>query len=802
MPPSPGPRRLAFPVLFSFMESCRVLKLTRKSVQLLAGLPVAALVLLLGCTHSSSTPPLSGDAQLSALVLTGPAGPLTPTPAFSAAVTAYALTIGGTGPITLKATLDDPSASLTVKGVATPSGVASAPIPLTLGANAIPVVVKAPNGTTQTTTVTITALSQNASLAALSVQGANGDIMPAFTQSLPTYTLKTNYVANPSPVTVKATLADPTATMTVNGTTLVSNTASSPIPMTVGTNPISIVVKAQDGVTVQTYAITCRIYAQNTSVRVLDSNNGTPVAGTLVTVADAAGTVLQSGIPVSAAGTATLGLDGTSKYNLSAQAPGSAQSLFAGFDSSRETVANFFCHPLGMINFPALAPQITALSFSSDKTTWTPVVGNSNSSALAKMGYLRVTALGSSNVAPTAWSGFGIGINVDQPAWGQDKTVPDSIVEQAVAVTTGSTTLYRSTMDFKLPLTSFATNTKHFLDVVAYDVANNRTEQKVYLNITDGAADQEQEDLSAFTPSKVIVELITHGLSRNYFSISPIDTNPVTYEPQISFVMLNASGLPQGITGFEIDRSTDAKLWTKVATKQYANAVMPTPLGSSFIYTDNDPTLQLGVTYYYRVRCFNGNTTKNGGYSQYSAPIGSAFLPPFTTRLAAPATETISSSLTPKLTFTISNPALFDPAVSDYFFFYISIMEKTGTAQSYGQGYRYNFAAGRFESSTKGVWSDASSMVSMDATHTLITINSPTGHFQNGVSYQWSIFGTSTPTTSDPIVTPSSFEKYMYPYNDSNSPNYGVARSQGSTKDHEYGAVNGYFTLTIDPNAK
>ena len=106
-------------------------------------------------------------------------------------------------------------------------------------------------------------------------------------------------------------------------------------------------------------SITCRIYPQNTNIRILDSINGTPVAGTLLTVADPAGSVLQAGIPVGFAGTATLGLDGTSKYNLTAQATGSAQSLFASFDSSVETVANFFCHPLGMITFPALAPQTT-----------------------------------------------------------------------------------------------------------------------------------------------------------------------------------------------------------------------------------------------------------------------------------------------------------------------------------------------------------------------------------------------------------------------------------------------------------
>jgi len=44
------------------------------------------------------------------------------------------------------------------------------------------------NLTGQTYTITITALSQNASLAALSTSGGNGDIVPAFAQGTPAYT--------------------------------------------------------------------------------------------------------------------------------------------------------------------------------------------------------------------------------------------------------------------------------------------------------------------------------------------------------------------------------------------------------------------------------------------------------------------------------------------------------------------------------------------------------------------------------------------------------------------------------------
>jgi hypothetical protein len=639
-------------------------------------------------------------------------------------------------------------------------------------------------------------LSNNAFLSALTVQGANGDIAPAFAKGTVAYTLATNYAANPAPVTVTATLADPTATMTVNGTALASGVASAAIPMTVGTNTITVAVKAQDGKTTQSYAISCMLYAQNTTVHVLDSTNGVPVKGTTLTVSDATGKVLQSGIAVATNGTATLGLDGKSTYNLSAQGTGSAQSMFQGFDSSKETVANFFCHPLGMINFPAQAPVITALATSADGTTWKPLTGLSISDTLANVAALQVTAQGACNISPTAWSGFGMGLTVDMPAFAWNKTGPFATEELSVPVTSGTNTLYQSTMDMEVLLSSNAPDSKHYLDVVVYDVANNRTEQKIYLNVTDGAADTTQPDLSTLTPSKITVSLITHGMTRSIFSAPTAETLPYTLEPDFFFSLLNATNVPQAITGFEVYRSTDGLAWTKVGTQQYWT---PTA-ANNLVYTDNDPSVVVGQTYYYKVRAFNGNTTNNHGFSQFSMPISSAFLKPFTASLASPATESISLTLAPKFTFSISDPTLFDPAVSDYFYFSLYVTEKTATASSYGMYCRYNFAAGRFEtrtSPTATTWT-ATSAISIDSTNANITIQSPSGYFQPGVSYQWSIFGL-TPTGSS--ATACQFRKYSYPYNDPLSTSFGLGRSMGSTYEHSFGAINGYFTLTIDPSA-
>ncbi len=49
---------------------------------------------------------------------------------------------------------------------------------------------------------------------------------------------------------------DPTATIKVNGTAVVSGTASAAMPLSAGTNTVTIVVTAQDGTTTHTYSIT------------------------------------------------------------------------------------------------------------------------------------------------------------------------------------------------------------------------------------------------------------------------------------------------------------------------------------------------------------------------------------------------------------------------------------------------------------------------------------------------------------------------------------------------------------------
>ncbi|MGQ5396006.1 discoidin domain-containing protein [Paenibacillus sp. M.A.Huq-84] len=99
--------------------------------------------------------------------------------------------------------------------------------------------------------VSATPLSMNANL--------NGLILSSGTLNMPFDANMTSYstsVANSvSSLTVTATVYDPTATMNVNGTPVTSGTAVA-ISLKAGSNIITVVVTAQNGMTTQTYTVT------------------------------------------------------------------------------------------------------------------------------------------------------------------------------------------------------------------------------------------------------------------------------------------------------------------------------------------------------------------------------------------------------------------------------------------------------------------------------------------------------------------------------------------------------------------
>ncbi|WP_306592111.1 cadherin-like beta sandwich domain-containing protein [Geothrix sp. 21YS21S-4] len=737
-----------------------------------------------GC-HSSSHPAKDADARLSALAVS--AGMLTP--AFDASVTSYSLTVAASvTSTTVTPTVQSSRSTVTVKGTGVASGSASGALALIVGDNLIPVVVTAESGATKTYTVNVKVV-QDADASMVGLSPSTGLLTPAFDSDVHAYTV--DLYSGPSSLTIRPMLASAKATVTVNGVPVASGATSAAIPLSVGQTPIQVVVTAENGSSVTT-TVTVIKRTPSTPVWVLDSSNGSPVPGTMLSVLDSAGKMLESCIPVGAKGTVTLGLDPTKKYILRAKGTGSAQASFVNFDPSKESSANLYCHPLGMINFPAEAPQITQLSYSADGTTWTPVSNNQITDTLAHIAYLKVTAIGKAGISSTAWSGFGIGTNVDRPAWAWDYVPASAIDENSVATQVEGLPYYQSTSEFALTLNNFLAGNSHYIDVVAYDVANNRTEQRVYITVNDAVTYAADPDISAVAPSAMIVQLGTYGLTRDVFAVTPVDQKNITYSAIIQFNVGSGASAP-GIRGFEVYRSADGTNFKKVVTNLYGTLYK----GSSGVYScyDLDPSLQEGVTYTYKVKAFNGNLTSNGGYTPESVLVAAQYLPPYTVSLAAPATYAVSQSRQPTFKFGISNPALFDPAVSDYFRFYLFIKDKVGTS-IYGQAYRYNFLTAKFEKLVGASYVDATSEVSISADHATVSIIYPNATtLMPGITYEWSIFGTkgsASYSTSDA----SSFLKYY------GTDTAGRALSYGSTYEKSYGAINGFFTLTIDPNAQ
>ncbi|MEK3722566.1 S-layer homology domain-containing protein [Paenibacillus sp. FSL H8-0034] len=129
--------------------------------------------------ETSATPvtintPVSSNAALSSLTLSS--GTLVPV--FDKAQTAYTATVAyGISSATVTASVYEPGSSVKVNGVATTSGVASAELPLSLGANTITVEVTAQDDITQKTyTILVTRLSgnQSSSSGGTSTSSSNG----------------------------------------------------------------------------------------------------------------------------------------------------------------------------------------------------------------------------------------------------------------------------------------------------------------------------------------------------------------------------------------------------------------------------------------------------------------------------------------------------------------------------------------------------------------------------------------------------------------------------------------------------
>ena len=212
--------------------------------------------------------PLATDATLSGLSVSTStdgsnfSGTATLSPAFAPEKVAYSTTLrSSVTHIKVTPTLADANAKVTVNGAATTSGTASTAIPVTT--SPVNVVVTAEDGTTtKTYAITVTVLSGDATLSALSVStstdgstfGGTAPLDPAFTPGTLEYSADAAH--DVTQIKVTPTAAHSNAGITVQGTATTSGTASAPIAVSVGTaTRVSVVVTAQDDQVTSTYIV-------------------------------------------------------------------------------------------------------------------------------------------------------------------------------------------------------------------------------------------------------------------------------------------------------------------------------------------------------------------------------------------------------------------------------------------------------------------------------------------------------------------------------------------------------------------
>lgn len=190
----------------------------------------------------------NGNADLSGLALS--AGAIVS--AFTPEAVFYTLDVAH--PVestTVLATTAKESSSLAINGQPATSGKAY-PVALAVGGNPITVTVTAQSGDKKSYTVIVTrAKNANAELKGLVLSA--GSFSPAFGAGVLNYSLSVDNAVSTTTVQPEATAS--TSGITVNGVEVASGDSSAAIGLSVGSNPIAVVVTAQSGAT-RTYTVT------------------------------------------------------------------------------------------------------------------------------------------------------------------------------------------------------------------------------------------------------------------------------------------------------------------------------------------------------------------------------------------------------------------------------------------------------------------------------------------------------------------------------------------------------------------
>jgi gliding motility-associated-like protein len=171
---------------------------------------------------------------------------------FTASTLNYTATVNfGTTSLTITPTLSDANASVKVNGTTITNGAASN-ISLSVGANTINIEITAEDGTSTKTYAVVVTRAAASNVASLNGFSLNvGTLSPSFNTS--TYNYTASVGSGTSSITITAGGSNAQAAITVNGSTLTNGGAT--VNLVSGTNTVTVVVTAEDGVTTNTYSL-------------------------------------------------------------------------------------------------------------------------------------------------------------------------------------------------------------------------------------------------------------------------------------------------------------------------------------------------------------------------------------------------------------------------------------------------------------------------------------------------------------------------------------------------------------------
>ncbi|KAI9550164.1 hypothetical protein GHT06_003536 [Daphnia sinensis] len=174
-------------------------------------------------------------------------GSLSPT--FSSSQLEYSATVAeNVSSLSILPVLLDATASIRINGISSPNNTNKS-VNLSFGANEISVAVRAENGATKTYKLIVTrALSANADLAAITLSA--GTLSPEFSSSTTSYTAIVDFSI--ATLTVSPQKANEYSSVTINSEAVAISKNINLVP---GVNMITIVTRAQDGQSTQTYTL-------------------------------------------------------------------------------------------------------------------------------------------------------------------------------------------------------------------------------------------------------------------------------------------------------------------------------------------------------------------------------------------------------------------------------------------------------------------------------------------------------------------------------------------------------------------